>query len=107
MISLFDSHMTSYKLERVFQEAGVERHVSMEVSFFAIACDLVQRGVGVAIVDPINGYHYEGKGLVVRPFEPTVSMQIGLLFPTNKPKARAVENFASQLRKRLMAVNSN
>ena len=107
MISLFDSHMTSYKLERVFQEAGVERNVSIEVSFFAIACNLVQRGAGVAIVDPINGSHSNGMGLVVRPFEPRISMQIGMLFPTNKPKARAVESFASQLRNRLMAVSSN
>lgn len=98
LISLFDSHMTSLELERAFVAAGVERNVTVEVSFFAIACALVKNRVGIAIVDPINGNFYSDDSVTIRPFEPSISMRIGLLFPANKSRSRIVEAFAEKLR---------
>ena len=45
------------------------------------ACELVRRGLGVAVVDAITALRYAGSELTWRPFEPKVAFEIFLMRP--------------------------
>ena len=46
-----------------------------------MACDLVLRGVGIAIVDIITALDYVARGIVWRPFDPDLAFDIFLMRP--------------------------
>jgi DNA-binding transcriptional LysR family regulator len=50
---------------------SIARRAPIETPLTTIACVLVTEGMGVAIVDPFSASEFIGKGLVVRPFEPS------------------------------------
>jgi DNA-binding transcriptional LysR family regulator len=50
---------------------SVTRRAPIETPLATIACVLVTEGMGIAIVDPFSASEFVGKGLVIRPFEPS------------------------------------
>lgn len=100
-ISLNPDHMTSHQLRNVFRAAGVKRNICVETRLFAPACAFVAEGRGVSIVDPIAAADYESWGIVTRRFEPAISFEIGILYPTHRPHSRLVDEFASALKERI------
>lgn len=92
-ISLYREHMTYYRLARLFAEADADWNVVAETQFFATCCAFVANRAGVALVDPFTAAYYEGKGLVTRRFKPTVSYELGLIFPIDRIHSRLAEAF--------------
>ncbi|UUZ70205.1 LysR family transcriptional regulator [Polaromonas sp. P2-4] len=84
-------------LEVAFAEAGVERQVQIEISLSIGALPLVQRGLGVALVDGLVPWTSYG-ALEVRPFRPEVSLEIVLSTSALRPQTRYGREFARDLR---------
>jgi len=83
-------------LDRVFNEAGIERVAHMEITLSITAAPLVARGLGVAIVDGLMPWQTFGD-LVVRPFRPRQGLNIILSTSTALPQSRFVREFSRDL----------
>lgn len=92
LVSLFREHMTYRSVGHAFAEQGAERRIASEVEFFATACATVAAGGGFAIVDPLTAADFESRGIVVRPFEPTVIYAFAIFRPAHRvPSQLALE----------------
>lgn len=102
---LKDQHLISYGshaemgpvLDNVFEENGSRREVSIEISLSISAVPLVAAGLGIGLVD---GFVPWGKfqGIVSRPFEPRILLDLCLATPSNRPMSRYCHEFCQILR---------
>jgi DNA-binding transcriptional LysR family regulator len=99
-ISLMREHVGRHLIDRVFERAGVTRRLVAETQVNATICELVQRGVGLAIVDPFTAADYAARGVVAVPFRPSIKIRLGILFPTHRPLSRVARAFLAVLRRR-------
>jgi DNA-binding transcriptional LysR family regulator len=67
---------------------SVVRRSPVETPLATMACVLVSEGMGVAIVDPFSASEFVGKGVVLRPFEP--SWIIGTALVHSRERALSV-----------------
>jgi DNA-binding transcriptional LysR family regulator len=99
-VSLMRDFVGRHVVDRIFERAGVARRLVAETQVNSVICELVQRGVGIGIVDPFTAAHYAGRGVVAVPFRPVIKIRIGVLYPTHRPLSRAARAFLSALRRR-------
>jgi DNA-binding transcriptional LysR family regulator len=84
-------------IESAFQDAGLRRNVTIEVTQTWNACLLAQAGAGVAVVDGFGILGAAVPGLVVRPFRPAVRIVARLLSGRHRPPSRLAAAFIAQL----------
>ena len=96
LISYDSKTYAGQKLDRTFNATGFERKPQIEITLSIAAAPLVQRGLGVAVVDRLVPWESLG-GLVVRPFEPRTTLEIVVVTNSNLPKSRFLREFASDL----------
>lgn len=84
-------------LDRVFAEEGQRRETAIEITLSIAAAPLVQRGLGVALVDGLVPWT-SFEGLAVRPFAPRQALSITLATSTTRPQNRFAREFARDLR---------
>jgi DNA-binding transcriptional LysR family regulator len=91
------------RLDRAFAAAGVAREPQIEISLSIAALPLVQRGLGVALVDGLVPWATFG-GLAVVPFRPRVALDIVLSTGALRPQTRYGREFARDLRAAVVAL---
>ncbi|HTZ80307.1 MAG TPA: LysR substrate-binding domain-containing protein [Stellaceae bacterium] len=99
-IALLRDYVGRHLIDQVFERAGVTPRLVAEAQVNATICELVQRGVGLAIVDPFTAADYASRGVVAVPFRPSIKMRLGILYPTHRPLSRVSRVFLSVLRRR-------
>ena len=83
-VSLYGEHPTSKRLREAFLSCGIAWNPAAECNLFAAACRLVAvRGASLTWADPHSAAMCAGSGLCVRPFEPRVGLQLGLIAAAN------------------------
>lgn len=92
--------ITRHMIDRVFQKAGVPRRLVVETPFHSVACDLVSRNAGVALVNPFTAADYSDRGIVAIPFRPKVEFRLAILYPTHRLLSRVAREFLTLLRRR-------
>ena len=101
MLMISDYSITQQRVYRSLEDAGINLNVVMESSFSVPICDLVGRGAGVSILEPLTARAYEGARMVVRRYEPTIPVELKVIHPTSRPiseqAAALVEILAAQL----------
>lgn len=105
MITLYPDNNIFHELDKGFDAAKAQMNVRLQTRFFIPALRFVERNLGACVMDPISvasycSYARPGK-IVFRPFEPAVTMRVGIVYPTHAPKSRITLAFAEQLRSRL------
>lgn len=82
------------RIDTIFNAAGVARAIVAETDLGASVCTLVAAGLGISLINPLAAYEEShGAGLAVRPFEPTVPINIALLYPPSGTRSRLVSVF--------------
>lgn len=81
------SHRTPLRqrLGRVFSDAGVRPDIRIEVADAQSAIGLVEQGVGVCIGWRFLNDYAISRGVRVIDFRPRLSVELGALFPANRP----------------------
>jgi DNA-binding transcriptional LysR family regulator len=69
-----------------------------------IACALVQKGGGVAIVDPFSASDYHAHGLAARPFAPAIELRMGIVTNSNRRLSALSQDFIDAFVKHAEAV---
>ncbi len=97
-ISLGAAYRTRQEVDRIFREAEVEREMRVETQLSEMACLLVERGLGVAVVDPFTPLLRPDLKLDVRPFLPEVPFQWGAVTQSGRHLPPPVAQFLEILK---------
>jgi DNA-binding transcriptional LysR family regulator len=84
-------------LDAAFEAAGAKRRPHIEVTLSITAAPMVQRDIGVALVDGLIPWERFGD-LVVRPFKPQVQIPIALITSEAWQPSRFTKEFANDVR---------
>lgn len=90
-LSNFDQWRLTVETILTSQQVRPARRIDTFTTY--TACDLVQRGLGVAIVDLITARKYAGETLLWRPFLPALNFEIFLMRPKHWQVPRLAERF--------------
>lgn len=96
-ISFFPNTAARNRIDSILKDYDLEGNTVAEVSASSMVCELVTGGMGVALVHPLLAYSY-GDRLIMRPFEPALSMGFVLCQPQRHRNAAATGAFLRQLR---------
>jgi DNA-binding transcriptional LysR family regulator len=102
LISYSGATPVGLMLEGAFRRAGLRRRVDIEVSLSPIACALVQRGLGIAVVDGFIP-RLALPGIVCRKFRPQTVQQVTLVTP--RSRTRFASRFITELRRSIIRTN--
>jgi len=100
-ISLGGDSMLRKHIDTTFQLAGVTRKLILETPMSLSALQFVQRGLGVAIIDPFTAGTFARGEIVAKPFEPEIPYEFGALFPTHKPRSTVAAAFLDSLKREI------
>ena len=95
VISMNRDHPHFHALRQAFDQAGARFDVRVETRQFASACIMVSEGAGVSVVSAIDAGEYLGLGLEIRPFEPSLSFGLGILYPAHRPRSLVLSEFVA------------
>jgi IS30 family transposase len=91
-ISLSPDSQLRQRIDRLFEEAGIERRLMLEAPMAPTICALIARGLGVSILNPF--YIGAFRDLVVtRPFAPVVETEISVLMAGHRQRSLAAKAF--------------
>lgn len=92
--------------DEAFARQGVERNLSIEAPTAASVCSLVQRQLGIAIVNPLTAIEFVPLGLHVRPLRTSFPFRVNLLRAEHRPTNHLVEPFIRALRDEVTSVGA-
>lgn len=72
---------------------SVRRRQAIDTIHSTIACVLVSEGVGAAIVDPFSASEFIGRNVVLRPFEPSVSIGTAIVHSSDRALSMIAQEF--------------
>ncbi|NOV21004.1 LysR family transcriptional regulator [Ensifer adhaerens] len=84
-ISLGSQDPYRLSVERVFDMAETKRRMFLSSQSANSVCELVLKGLGVSIVNPLTALSYEKHGLVLKRFLPAQDFVLSVLRPINRP----------------------
>lgn len=90
-------------IDRVFDEAKVQRRTRIEAGQSETVFSFVAVHAGVAVIDPISAYNNEDGRVVVLPFEPAVYFDVWIIRPKAARPFNLIDSFMTLLRERLAA----
>ena len=97
IISITGDHMIDRQLDALLAETNAVVARSASSYYFAIARNLVSAGVGVAILDPINGKVELADDVVWRPFLPRIDNQLAVITAKAQPLAHTAVKIHSRI----------
>ena len=82
-----------HMVDEVFLKESVHRNMQIEARTTETICGLVSAGLGVSVIGPTFTGHVHHPGITVRPFNPSVSIELALLYSAQKPLSLVGERF--------------
>jgi DNA-binding transcriptional LysR family regulator len=96
-ISIEPGVLFRYRTDELFGRLGVRRKLGIEAQTTMMVCNLVATGIGVSIVHPFIAATF-GDRVCIRPFEPAIRFEYGLLFPAGVTRSQVTQEFIETLR---------
>lgn len=96
-ISLGSQDPYRLSVERIFDITGTQRRLFLSSQSANSVCEMVLKGLGVSIVNPLTALSYEKQGLVVKPFLPVQDFVLSVLRPLNRPVVASSEALLTHL----------
>lgn len=103
-VSLELGLQTRFLIDQVFFAAKVSRRQRVETALSYVACDLVAAGAGVSLVDPLTALSFQGKGVRVMPFLPSVPFQYHVLYPNQTQPSLLSQRFVAFLKTEIVNI---
>jgi DNA-binding transcriptional LysR family regulator len=92
-ISLMAGDQTRRRIDRLFEDAGIERNLAIETQYAQTICSFVMQGLGCSIVNPATAVDFIPRGLVMRPFRPRIEFEYMLHTPSLRPLSQIARRF--------------
>jgi DNA-binding transcriptional LysR family regulator len=84
-IALRSTTLLRAQIDTLMAAAGINLRPQLETDSGAVACDLVARGLGVAIADPLVARSFRDKGIGISRLETKIVIHYGFLLRTPQP----------------------
>ena len=97
-ISFLSGSRMRHLVDAVFEQRQISRVLRHEVFASPEAAVLVQKGLGVAVVDPLSAARHAGAELVLKPFEPRIDYTFKAMRPRFRDASRLADAFMDELR---------
>jgi DNA-binding transcriptional LysR family regulator len=97
IVTLSADTVIRYRTEELLSRLKVKRHSIVEAQSTILMGNLVEIGIGVAVIHPFVADHFSGK-VEVRDFEPAIEISYGLVFPEGARRLWVVEKLAEKMR---------
>jgi len=101
LILLTRTDVTRRRLDEVLASADVAAEPAVKTTYGATVCALALEGVGVGIVNALIAGDFVSRGLVMKPFEPTVNFDTYVVYPLHSPPSRLATAFEALVRQAL------
>ncbi|WP_336273458.1 LysR family transcriptional regulator [Vreelandella indica] len=85
------------RVDYIMQTIDIKRHIAAEMRHMRGVCALVDRGLGIAVIDPIAELLLQGTAVISKPMEPTIDWEIALLKSKHKPLSNVAESFCEEI----------
>ncbi|MFX0543336.1 LysR family transcriptional regulator [Roseovarius sp. S4756] len=72
------------RVDNLMQSIAIQRNIAAEMRHLRGVCGLVERGTGIALIDPIAELLLKGTDVVSRPLIPSISWEIALFTPAGQ-----------------------
>lgn len=89
---------TQLWIEALLEQEKVYTRRRVQVFWTSMAMDLVMRGVGISIVDRLTASRVPGGVEQLRPFRPSLSFNLNLVWPEHWTASKLARSFALELR---------
>tara|TARA_R110000796_G_scaffold11570_1_gene39169 strand:- start:1519 stop:2430 length:912 start_codon:yes stop_codon:yes gene_type:complete len=86
------------RVDRLMQSIGANRNTVAEIRTMRGVCALVDRGVGVAIIDPVAELLLQGTSVISKPITPSIDWELAFLTSANRPTSRVSQSFFEHLK---------
>ncbi|WP_457155896.1 LysR substrate-binding domain-containing protein, partial [Mesorhizobium sp. P5_C1] len=96
-ISFAGNDPARYRLDGLFESVGIRRKITAEAHHSATVCEMVMRGVGIAVVNPFTAVEFLDKGLLMRRFGAPLPFNTFLLRASYRPESPLVDSFVASL----------
>lgn len=96
-ISLGSQDPYRLSVERIFDTAGTQRRLFLSSQSASSVCELVLKGLGTSIINPLTALSYEKHGLVLKPFLPAQDFVLSVLRPINRPVVASSDALVAHL----------
>lgn len=106
-IALSPEDTTRQDLERVLEGAGIRVKTVLETPFANTICAMVQAGMGIGFINPICAEPFLGKGVVLRPFAPSLEFRTLLVRPPAVPPSQIVRDCIDAFSEEISATSQN
>lgn len=98
LITLFPEHPTYQQLQRAFMVNQAVFAPVVEARVFATCCEIVRQSGGITFVDPMTAEAFARDALVVRPFNPSIFLDVAVVMPGDGPYSKIATEFVSLLK---------
>ena len=93
LVAPSSEHMVTFQLRQAFVQAGCRIAPFVEAQLMIVIGAMVAQGNGVGIVDALTAAHFDGRGVVIRPFAPDIKLEVAAIFPRTRPRSRVTAAF--------------
>ena len=85
LLMISDHSPTQRRVTQSLEAAGIKPTIVFEASISAIICELVERGVGISIIEPLTAYTYHGANTVIRRYSPGIPVNLKAVHSSAHP----------------------
>ena len=96
-ISIEPGTLFRYRTDELFGKLGIKRQLRLEAQSTIMVCNLVAQNLGVSLVHRFIAEAFENR-ILIKPFEPAITLEYGLVFPAGQQRSRTVEELVEMLR---------
>lgn len=98
-IALSPDDTVRRRIERIFEEAGMQTRTVVETQYSEVVCNLALEGVGIGIANSITfkASKFEQRGLVARPFHPSIAFKALVLTAKERLKSAQTQALVAAL----------
>jgi DNA-binding transcriptional LysR family regulator len=94
LIGWLPTSLQSFETEQsLFGKAGIKPRFRIHTHTSHTRYAMVANGLGISLVEPFSAKVWRAHGIVVRPFQPHISYQYVLAYPSNNLRSELVHDF--------------
>lgn len=97
-VSLSVLDHTREEIESCLRNAGAVPNERCECSLPPVALQMVESGIGIALVDHISAREHQPRRILFRPFQPGIQLRVWLMRPRMRPRSMVVDKFVTLLK---------
>jgi DNA-binding transcriptional LysR family regulator len=99
--------LTYRDIDRYFDQHQVKRKIQIDTHQNASVAEFVLAGAGVGIIDPITADRFVDRGILVKPFMPSIPYNYFVIYPADKPRSLLVDQFVNYVKKDIVRFSSD